>query len=49
VRLGLRQVRGLANVGAAAIVLARAGRAFASVDDLLRRAGVPAASLIKIA
>jgi error-prone DNA polymerase len=49
VRLGLRQVRGLANVDAAAIVLARADRPFASVDDLWRRAGVPAASLVQIA
>jgi error-prone DNA polymerase len=48
-RLGLRQVRGLSNVDAAAIVLARADRPFASVDDLWRRAGVPAASLVKIA
>jgi error-prone DNA polymerase len=45
----LRQVRGLANVDAAAILAARADRAFASVDDLWRRAGVPAASLVKIA
>jgi error-prone DNA polymerase len=48
-RLGLRQVRGLANVDAAAIVLARADRPFASVDEAWRRAGVPAASLVKIA
>ena len=43
VRLGLRMVRGLANAHAAAIVTARADRPFASVDDLWRRAGVPAA------
>jgi error-prone DNA polymerase len=49
VRLGLRQVRGLSNIDAAAIVLARAEQPFASVDDLWRRAGVPAASLVKIA
>jgi error-prone DNA polymerase len=48
-RIGLRQVRGLSNVDAAAIVLARGKRAFASVDDVWRRAGVPAASLVKIA
>jgi error-prone DNA polymerase len=48
-RLGLRQVRGLPNADAAKIVLARAERPFASVDDLWRRAGVPAASLVKIA
>ena len=43
VRLGLRMVRGLANADAAAIIGARADRPFASVDDLWRRAGVPAA------
>jgi error-prone DNA polymerase len=48
-RLGLRQVRGLANVDAAAILAARADHPFASVDDVWRRAGVPAASLVKIA
>jgi error-prone DNA polymerase len=48
-RLGLRQVRGLANAEAAKIVLARGDRPFASVDDLWRRAGVPAASLVQIA
>jgi error-prone DNA polymerase len=48
-RLGLRQVRGLANVDAAAVVAARADRPFASVDEVWRRAGVPAASLVKIA
>ena len=49
VRLGLRQIRGLANKDAAAIVVARADRPFASVDDLWRRACVPAASLVQIA
>ena len=49
VRLGLRMVRGLANKDGAAIVAARADRPFTSVDDLWRRAGVPAASLVKIA
>jgi error-prone DNA polymerase len=49
VRLGLRMVRGLANADAAAIVAARAGQPFASIDDLWRRAGVPAASLVQIA
>lgn len=49
VRLGLRQVRGLANKDAAAIVAARGEGPFTSVDDLWRRAGVPAASLVKIA
>ena len=49
VRLGLRQVRSLSNTDAAAIVAARADQAFASVDDVWRRAGVPAASLVKLA
>ncbi|MGI8568852.1 MAG: error-prone DNA polymerase [Methylocella sp.] len=49
VRLGLGMVRGLANTDAAAIVAARAGQPFASVDDLWRRAGVPAAALVRLA
>jgi error-prone DNA polymerase len=49
VRLGLRMVRGLANAAAAAIVAARADQPFACVDDLWRRAGVPAAALVQLA
>ena len=49
VRLGLRMVRGLANADAAIIIGARADRPFVSVDDLWRRAGVPAATLVQIA
>jgi error-prone DNA polymerase len=49
VRLGLRLVKGLANADAAAIVTGRAGQPFASVDDLWRRARVPAASLVELA
>jgi error-prone DNA polymerase len=49
VRLGMRMVRGLANTDAAKIVAARADRAFTSVDDLWRRAGVPPASLVQLA
>ena len=49
VRLGLRMVRGLANADAAAIVAARADQPFVSVDDLWRRAGVPAAALVQLA
>jgi error-prone DNA polymerase len=49
VRLGLRMVKGLANANAAAIVAARAGQPFASVDDLWRRAGVPQAALVQLA
>ncbi|TIQ77409.1 MAG: error-prone DNA polymerase, partial [Mesorhizobium sp.] len=47
--LGLRLVKGLANADAAAIVAARANEAFASIDDLWQRAGVPAASLVQLA
>ncbi len=49
VRLGLRMVKGLANVHAAKLVGVRADRAFTSVDDLWRRAGIPAAALVQIA
>lgn len=49
VRLGLRMVRGLANADAATIVAARADLPFVSVDDLWRRAGVPASSLVELA
>ncbi|RWH52864.1 MAG: DNA polymerase III subunit alpha [Mesorhizobium sp.] len=49
VRLGLRMVRGLANVHWASIVAARDDQHFASVDDLWRRAGVPQAALIQLA
>ncbi|MHA6685377.1 error-prone DNA polymerase [Mesorhizobium sp. A556] len=49
VRLGLRMVKGLANADAARIVAVRADRSFASVDDLWRRAGVPAAFLVELA
>jgi error-prone DNA polymerase len=49
VRLGLRMVRGLANTDAATIAAARADQPFASIDDLWRRAGVPAASLVRLA
>jgi error-prone DNA polymerase len=49
VRLGLRLVKGLANADAAAMVAVRADQPFASVDDLWRRARVPAASLVELA
>lgn len=42
-------VKGLANVDAAAIVVVRDERPFETVDDLWRRAGVPAASLVQLA
>ena len=54
VRLGFRQVRGLANADAAKIIAARGdGRqgedGFSSVSDVWRRSGVRAAALVKIA
>ena len=49
VRLGLRMVHGLANADAARIAAARSGRAFASIDELWRRAGAPVSSLVHLA
>jgi error-prone DNA polymerase len=49
VRIGMRMVRGLANIQAAAIVAARADEPFASVDDLRRRAEVASISLVQLA
>jgi error-prone DNA polymerase len=49
VRLGLRMARGLANKDGAAIVAARGTAPFHGVDDLWRRAGVPAAALERLA
>ncbi|AZO82029.1 MULTISPECIES: error-prone DNA polymerase [unclassified Bosea (in: a-proteobacteria)] len=49
VRLGLRMVKGLSNAHAAAIITARAGLRFSSVEDLWRRARVPVAALAHIA
>lgn len=49
VRLGFRQVRGLANKDGAEIVAARADRPFESVDDLWRRSDVQVASLVQLA
>ncbi|MDQ0322990.1 error-prone DNA polymerase [Pararhizobium capsulatum DSM 1112] len=49
VRLGMRMVRGLATVDAARIVTARMEDTFSSVDDMWRRSGVPAASLVELA
>jgi error-prone DNA polymerase len=49
VRLGLRMVRGLANKDGAALVAARGGTPFSSVDDLWRRAKVPVSSLVEMA
>jgi error-prone DNA polymerase len=49
VRLGLRMVKGLANLHGGAIVACRAGQPFVSVEDLWHRAGVPAAALVELA
>jgi error-prone DNA polymerase len=49
VRLGMRMTKGLANKDGAAIVASREDEPFQSVDDLWRRAGVPSASLVKLA
>ncbi len=49
VRLGMRMVKGLAASGAARIVAARMNDRFSSVDDMWRRSGVPAASLVELA
>lgn len=49
VRLGMRLVKGLAVADAARIVAARMNGNFASVDDIWRRSGVPAASLVELA
>ncbi len=49
VRLGLRMVKGLSNAHAARLIAARADLPFASVDEVWRRANVPAAALVQIA
>ncbi|MBB3810213.1 error-prone DNA polymerase [Pseudochelatococcus contaminans] len=49
VRLGLRMAKGLSNANAAAIVAARTGDPFTSVEDLWWRAGVPVAALTQLA
>lgn len=49
VRLGLRLVKGLGNAEAARLVSCREDQSFASVDDLWRRVGIPAAALVELA
>lgn len=49
VRLGLRQVKGLANVDAAKILAARALGPFASIEDVWRRSGVGTGALVRLA
>jgi error-prone DNA polymerase len=48
VRMGFNRVAGLSNAHAAAIVAARAEQPFKDVDDLWRRASVPAAALVQL-
>ncbi len=49
VRLGFRQVRGLANVHGAAIVGARGPAAYESVEEVWRRAATPRAAIERLA
>ena len=49
VRLGFRQVRGLANVHGAAIVGARGPARFDSVEEVWRRAGTPRMAIERLA
>ena len=49
VRLGLRMARGLAELDGARIVVARGEHAYATVDELWRRAGVKVAALERLA
>ncbi|KQZ61628.1 DNA polymerase [Sphingopyxis sp. Root1497] len=49
VRLGFRQVRGLANIHGAAIVGARGDLPYDAVEDVWRRAGVPRAAIERLA
>lgn len=49
VRLGFRQVAGLANLHGAAIVSARGDAPYASVEEVWRRAGVPRAAIERLA
>ena len=49
VRLGFRQVRGLANSHGAAIVGARGPASYESIEEVWRRAGVPRAAIERLA
>nr|WP_307564818.1 hypothetical protein [Novosphingobium rosa] len=49
VRLGFRQVRGLANLHGARIVAARGDQPYGSVEEVWRRAGVPRAVIERLA
>ncbi|QWK81513.1 error-prone DNA polymerase [Ochrobactrum sp. BTU1] len=49
VRLGLRMVKGLGNAQAARLIASRGDTPYASVDDLWRRAEIPASALNDLA
>lgn len=49
VRLGLRMVKGLGNAQAARLVSCRGDQPYASLDDLWRRAAIPATALVELA
>jgi error-prone DNA polymerase len=49
VRLGLRMVKGLANAHGAALIAARGTQPYRSIEEVWRRADVPAAALERLA
>lgn len=49
VRLGFRQIRGMANLHGARIVAARGDQPYGSVEEVWRRAGVPRAAIERLA
>ncbi|GAN81433.1 error-prone DNA polymerase [Acidocella aminolytica] len=49
VRLGLRMIRGVANIHAAKIIAARTEKLFESVDDMWQRTGIPSTALVRLA
>jgi hypothetical protein len=49
VRLGFRQMRGMANLHGARIVAARGDQPYGSVEEVWRRAGVPRAAIERLA
>lgn len=49
VRLGLRMVKGLGNAEAARLIACRIHHPYSSVDDVWRRAAIPAAALVELA
>jgi error-prone DNA polymerase len=49
VRLGFKQIKGLANIHGAAIVAARGPAPYDSIEEVWRRAGVPRAAIERLA